>query len=1292
MNGLSYAEINSAVVRDLNSSASINDYSDDLKRIVEGNWTTVRTQITTNSNMICSEFNFRFASNRGPHENVINFWPSPLSVSSYLIEFTRGVLYHYFVRRKRSFRVNFSPNLALISNHTGQNSFIWASRSNHGVLDTSYFCHSVQTFNHFIDVILKNQDLHAVMLASLSTLSQKYSDGFVAPLSLTFHITSVPSKIFGAGNLPLSQDKCGSGALGINKCVWLALSSSFFIEKCGTTKKMKSQQRKFVNTRRAKKLENSFLMWLKKRGIENEILSERIGHLGLPERYLAELEKFLDHSIILVNEKKVNLKKIVNQRMTTTSKCMKYFSNKTVSDNDYENFIYLLTKNDNHVQLMLDIQQYSKKFVCANCSRCFSTNQRLEYHLKAKVCEKKRFVGEQIVNFPFASKKCLSEIPECQDISLCKDMKYAHCLINGSEVGTLSLDMHIDLKTNDKIVVSKTFVNVKECASYIFKFSAKCAVHVLGERMALHFNSLMNLETLMKDYENCEKEEIDMSKMKRLDMVKKDIVQYLSKYNVYLSVGVEDPKMVNAFMYELLSKVSEGRECEDISVKFDRHLLQFISIDKFPVNFILLNNFGAVFHENRASFQMVSEFKNAVKLFHAEFDINIVGYQNITKIGKAMLASCLDEGMRNVFYSPSVSFSSEIDSNFVSYGVLNAQRGFVHRESKMKSALSIDFEKFYARLLMNSNQKWMYIGISQQYVRQGQSFVAKRSKKRFSFANMILNLIEFCCDVSFSISHLNGRERMRYGLLFDGVMEIQGQETYFEMNECIFHSCGAHCHENEGNMSPGHKLTCDVCKTDEMASSGPAHLRFLKPRLWKMKTNEQRDSVHAIKKNVTYDEDRQKTEEKEKIMFERSGKKVISITECQILYFWHKNVWAFMQSLELPCRIECGDIQMCTFLEQLTMQSFPLLSYGRLNHGKIVTAIKNGDLNGFIKCTTVAGPITRRNLGPLKPFFYKENGVSKSSHDVKEKIVCSLILKELLNNELTSDFSIEEIFSITEYKLADKNPFNDLQKPVLNSFKKHTESKGFIQALKGSLNCAIGSLGVNPNRYKNSYLMNEDDIKSMDSLHKLSHGTQVDKDKRLFHFASSGRICNLKHLHMAVISNGIALFCSFMLQFCSYFSGEGYRFNTDGCLVFLEQCFPPEILACSNLTSVILDMHLKIRLDLTEAMKYLHWKKNFFVALGVCQNHEKQYLQSLVECKPFNQELCCKNFINSDMAHPIKLEFLGDVAVVLSVNKASVYNSMTQEYLIKSSGSMDPYLSNIHLMNVKELHQKIFEC
>ena len=42
MSGLSYAEFNSAITRDLDSSAAINDYSDELKVIVERNWTTVR--------------------------------------------------------------------------------------------------------------------------------------------------------------------------------------------------------------------------------------------------------------------------------------------------------------------------------------------------------------------------------------------------------------------------------------------------------------------------------------------------------------------------------------------------------------------------------------------------------------------------------------------------------------------------------------------------------------------------------------------------------------------------------------------------------------------------------------------------------------------------------------------------------------------------------------------------------------------------------------------------------------------------------------------------------------------------------------------------------------------------------------------------------------------------------------------------------------------------------------------------------------------------------------------------
>ena len=1291
MSGLSYNQINDTIIRDSDSSAANNDYCDDLRQIVQANWNTVRNSITVNANMMVSEFNFRLSSNRPPnYHNVMNFWPSPLHVSNYLIDFVRGVLYHYFVRRRRTFRINLSPNMAIISTSGGPSNFIWASRSNHGILANSYLVHDLQSFNHFIDVILKNEDLHEVMLANLSNLSAKYSDGLLAPLSLTFHITAVPSKMFGRFKSELSQNKCSGGPCDMNKCVWIALSSTFYVQRCGMPKR-RDNKRKKVSKEIAKKLERSFLSWLKKKGHEKDLLCDRIGHLGMPENYMGLLEKFIQHSIILVSEKYVNMKKVTNEKITETTKPLRYFSSKIVSDNDYGNSIYLLTKNESHVQLVLDIERYSKKFICSRCTRCFSSRQMLEYHHRSKVCTKKRFIGGQIVKFPTIAEKMVSEIDEFKELKICKDSKFTHCLINCEENTSISLNMQIDLKSNHQMLISKIFQNLTECASYIVKFLVKCALHVLGERLALHFDFLKKIEDALNGYESKEKEEIDMSKLKQLKLIKNEMMIYLSKYNIYLSIGQEDPKLVSNFMYELLSVVSEGRDCEDINVKFEQNLLQYIAIDKFPLNFILMNKFGATFSEKRASPQLFTEFKNTVHLFKSQFDLNIIGCRNITQIGKLLMATTLNEGMRNVFLSPTVAFSHAIHETYVSYGVLNAKKSIAHKEGVMKAALSIDFEKFYSHITLKKNPEWLLIGIPQVYERSGKTFTAKRSRKRYTFANMILSLIEFCCDCAFSISHLNGQERMRYGMLFDAVMQIEGEEVYAEIQECIFHSCGEECHKNEDDISKDHRSGCDACKTSEMADQGSAHLNFLKPRLWKMKTNEHKNSIHAIKKNITYEEDFKRNEEKVKLMNERSGKRVVSVSECQILAFWHKSAGAFMDSMNMPCKSDCREIQLCTLLEQISLQNFPLLSYGKLTHDKVICAIKEGDLNGFIRCTTAAGEKTRRNLGVMKPFFYKdENGISQTSYDVKDKIVSTLILREMLNNEMTSDFVIKDITEITEYRLSPLNPFHALQGPVFNAFKQYKQCTGFIQLLKGSLNSAIGALGVTGDNHKRSYLMRESDIKAIQNLHNLSHGTQVNTDKRLYHFASAGRICNLKQLHVAIISNGISIFINFLLSWNFWISSEPTRFNTDGFLVYFKKSFSAEVLSCSTLTSVLLDQYVKVTMTMQEANRYFQWKKRFFIALGVCPAHENEYLSSLVNGVEFEQCVNCLNHTSKDLDYPLKLEFCGDTSVVTSVNKLSLYNSVKNEYLIKCSGSMDCFLTKIDSMTFDELTEKVF--
>ena len=229
-----------------------------------------------------------------------------------------------------------------------------------------------------------------------------------------------------------------------------------------------------------------------------------------------------------------------------------------MSDRNYGNFIYLLTKNENHVQLVLNLHRYSKKYVCPKCTRSFASGQMLEYHYKSKVCGKKRFVGESQVTFPYVAEKIVSENAVFRNLNICKDTKYAHCLINGQSDSSISLSMEIDLKGTDQMVLKKKFENLTECASYIIEFPTKCALWVLAEHMALHYNSIRKIETALNDYENADKEGIDMSKLKQLQMVKNETVKYLSKYDVYLSIGQEDPKMVSNFMYELLSRISEN--------------------------------------------------------------------------------------------------------------------------------------------------------------------------------------------------------------------------------------------------------------------------------------------------------------------------------------------------------------------------------------------------------------------------------------------------------------------------------------------------------------------------------------------------------------------------------------------------------------------------------------------------------------------------------------------------------------------------------------------------------------
>ena len=1296
MNILTNDQINDVIRSDYDSAVAINDYSPEIYDLLRQNWGNVRNQVSLTAGMACSEVTFRLASNRPLSEQAtLNFWPATLDLSPFLFDYLRGIFQHYFIRQRKAWRINFSCSMAIISLTKNTQNFVWASRSNHQALGASFLIHNNETLTHFLDVILKQYSLLAAMEQSIRELEANYEDGLCYPASIVFHITNESGRIFGQDPIcmdrGISRNACESAQkCRQNKCVWLSLSCLFTVNWSKPKKRDKKKKIGIPNRKIAAKLEIGFHRWLKKKQKDIRPFSEWKAEDGFPVEYLHLLETYLQTNIVLINEEGVGMTKLGFDTVEKLSKRKKTFSAEFVSSNGYKESVYLLTQNNNHVKVIMDLDEYMKKYHCIHCGRCFSTRVYLMSHRSKKVCEKKRFGGERLVPFKSSLEKSVNEIEELKSVPMCRDLKYGHILVNGKSTGAVSLDVKMKLKNKDSMTIRNHFASLKESVNYVIQFGAQCAVHVLGERMGNNVMFLKELESLLNKNDSCSKNDIDTRKLAKLKLIKNDVLSLLSNYDIYLSIANNDCDLPSAFMYELLSQLSHSHKNEDIKVKFEKSKLQTINAKKHPVKFILLNNFTDCFNEkvvNRNHFQL---FENCVQIFNDSLKINIVGMESATRIGRVLSGDCLTDGQKNMFYSPSVAFYRSVDCSYISCGLLNAQKTVIHSKGKMKGALAIDMEKFYSSLFMTEEcPEWLLTGLPREYVKDGTYFVADRSRRGKTFANVIIHAIEVGCGSTESVSLLHGRERKKFGMFFDAVMKNGDEDVYIEINGCLHHGHDSVCHGN--NVSPEHKMACDTCRTDEIPRDERSPGECLRPRLWHLKTNEQRNSTHVLRKDMTYDEVCTETKRKVQSMYEKSGKTVISIYECGVLYFWLKNTDQFFEHYGIPLRDECRGIQFGTFVEQLALQRYPLLKYGKLTQEKVVTAISEGDLNGFVKCSAKCGPISQANLGIHTPFFYKNGqGETERSYQVEEKIVSTILLKMLLNNKHTSDFEITKIDSIVEYQRCDKNPFSKLKKPFFSALENHKKEVGFVGLSKSCINNAIGCFGLDCSKFKKSFVMNENDIHNLSSLHLLSHGTKINDEKRIFHFLSNGQTINLRGIHMSLVTNGITKMLTFSLSFKSWYgNSHEIRTNTDGSVYGFPQPFDSDILSSDCLTSLILDRHLTVKMDTKSASEYLAFKKTYFKRLGVCPDHESLYMYDLIHCHAFKPRSCCIAHIHKKVSVSAKFEFVGNQAIIFSVNKLVIYNEETRKYYLKSGGKMDDGLFSVNLMDLEALDKEI---
>ena len=1267
------------------------DYSPEICDLIDNNFHNIRTSLIVNSQRFCSEVQYRFSGNRPNDDSQSrNFWPQPIGYHRHLINFIRSVLLIFFASTGIAIYINFAVSSCVIDIDNDNFQFFWASRSNFPCLNTAYLIHSLSTLNYFVDQILSKYDLAQYMADMCEILEVDY-EGDLLPLSLHLFTTRCTSKIFGYKHIdrPLSSNKCRSsdGRCIEANCVWDCLSAILEINKYGIPSMRQNKRRGRPNKIISKKLRLSFLNWFRQKKLKHGYFNQPMTKFGFSEEFFPLLEEFLGFKLVLFRENRVQRKKVGYNSLKKCNRITRCLFLRYSSSMEGKKTLFMASSQDSgHIRLIKDVMAYSNKYICMNCLKSYSEKRYLDSHS----CKKISFRCESVYKWRPSLSHFMQFEPSLKK-RLFMDLKFCHILINRKAVtGAIEIEAHFSLLGEDNLILKRLYANLEAAAKFITDVCIQAAFFVLSERMRLNFEWLKHFEDELNATLSNGPLKFNPIRSQRLKDMKEKFVQFLSEYSTYIQCGTEDLTLCPEMMNALLSHLCQKYSAEKIVVKFFKNSLQIIKVAGFPVKFICLNSFGSSFRNGIAKYADTQTFKSIVLGYMNEFKVNIVGLESDAMIGNEMLSNCLNVSQQRSFYTPSKTFYNLTHDVNVKYGLIMAKSQVIHPESAMKSAISMDYERFYFRICTMEKAPWMCEGMGINYKKNDKGvFNPERNRRRQTLANLLLILVEFVLQVE-TISLLNGKEARVGNYLVDAVLYLGHKMVLLEICGCSHHAHNLICHlslDEIKKIDPLHKLNCLLCQ-----ASNVGRANFLRPALWRLRESESRSSCHYFHKNLSYDQVYAKTEEKQKSLRE-NGFNLISIFECQISKFWHSTIGEFFDQINLPVKAEFRGEIFSTLFQNLALKHFPMLGTTTLTKNKIVDAIKCGKINGFAKVTASLGPSCKNKLEILAPFFFKDaEKKSVKSFEVVEKLIPIVLLRELLTNSQLADFKIHKLHEVIEYRqILSTNPFHQLRRPVLDCLERN-KSSPFCKHLKASLNSSIGLLSYNGFKRRKSVMATSDDIMALNDLTHFSHCTKVDNDNAILHFQSKSAVSNLSSLHLSLIGYGVKLVIEFFLKlkyFCPELSLA--RVNCDGLSFSAPIAHPKSILKCSTITSVCLDTFLRPDMDHFLAKQYFLWKQSYFSNIGVCHSHAYSYIQYLAKKgKHFYQNECClKAKVSNEICFPMKFECVADLAIIRSVNQCCFINTETGEKMVKSGGRLDERFQRIQQMSLSELQEML---
>lgn len=1294
-------ETNSILRNEQNIPSNLSDqYSSEFLNVIRNNWSNIKTSTTQGVGLICNQFQYRLAlMPPSGHEGQLNYWPEPCGQHENMQKFVKSLLIRCSRLARMPVYINMSPSCICLDAE-GQTHFLYSSRSNYSCLDVAFLIHSDATLLKFCDEILSEYSLEDYMMQAVENLESHY-EGHVLPITLTFHLTNCTSRIYGLTSLDrgLSGKKCCSGLKAqdqSNDCVWHAISS---VEKDGKLITGKTEKRRCIpNKRVAKRLKTKFLSWYKKKKCDS--FGEPVSEFGFDERFFFLLEEFLQRNIMVYSDKLTKGKVMCNKGLVTDKSSVRILKVEYRGQNRYAHNLNFLSDGFCHIRAIVDPTAFSSKMMCENCNMGFWEARRLRQH----DCSKQTFRSNSLYTW----KKTCEEMLNCIDSKLRFewDQKYGHVVINVVEADKFSVRLHMKLDDSCyPVIVNETFGTLDEVAQYLVVFLPGVVSQVLVSRLQSNLSFLNDLETKL----NCLSERTKDMKFSqdgpkleygKLMQIKKQVIDHLSKYVVVLQCGVGgEHSFADAIMFEILRCLAGFGGGDKFETRFTGGKLALVTKNGYPIRYISLNAFHSAFTKDVVSDVDVVQFQTVVRAFKDDFNVNLLKFHSPGGVGHGMLSDILSAKNELSFFSPTTEMYGHL-GRCVKYGLYGSRKLVIHPDGQYKSAVSMDFSKFYARLLMSKNHSEIWnLGRPLKYEQKDGKFSCVSSRQRKTFANLLLLLIEFCMKGGTEvISALCGKES-RWRVPIDGVVLEKSdnggenmKRTLVSVDGCLWHSCGHLCHMPDieiAKIDKNHRHCCQTC-LNAVKRDSSVDWR-LKPTLFKFKSDETMKSPHRLKKTMTYEAVYEHTAKMRREIAQSCSHDHVVIKECEVLRFYFSPLSQFFDHIGLGMKQEFEKVPFYKMFTDLAYQSFPLLSYGsNLTERKVIDAIKAGDLRGYAVVRASSGPNTRKALDIAHPFFFKDASDKPfSSFDVKDKIVSTLLLREMLTNKSLGDFCVTEICSVFEYRIheAGNSPFQEFQEKYLNSLKRNSHNKLFSQLLKSCLNNSMGLFGFNVQKYTKSVICQNSDFSSMFQMKNFSHGSGVNEDFSMLHFRNRSAIFNLSHLHLCLIEAGKMEMIRFILQFNEFFpNGKVGRLNTDGLSICHELEQTKENLQMAIPTSVVFDVYLKTNICYDEATRYYAFKRSYFTQLGVCPRHETSYLLSLTRNGKFQMDSCCQNYENNEPRLPLNLEILCNVGVILSTNKLCFVNSVTGRSQSKCSGPNDARLSNIENCSIHELN------